>query len=232
MKNVQGLRSSAARAVPLARWRGEVLMCERYIFGNISLEILTLDDKRYIHTLQKEHSMRKLCAFFSAAAFLLTGCSGLTTKDYTANTPKLDLRQYLNGELEAWGVLYDISGKADLQFTVTMTGTWKGNKGTLEEHFLYSDGRKDTRIWTIAFRDDNNFIATAADVVGEAIGTQDGNAVNMKYTLNAKRASGETIVLSMDDWMYLIDEKSLINRTKMKKFGLTVGELVIGFKKK
>jgi hypothetical protein len=30
MKNVQGLRSSAGRAVPLARLRGEVLMCERY----------------------------------------------------------------------------------------------------------------------------------------------------------------------------------------------------------
>lgn len=176
--------------------------------------------------------MRKLCALFSAAAFLLTGCSGLTTKDYAANKPTLDLRQYLNGELEAWGVLYDLSGKVDLQFTVTMTGTWKGNTGTLEEHFVYSDGRNDTRVWTIAFRDDHNFTATAADVIGKAVGTQDGNAVNMKYTLNAKRASGETIVLSMDDWMYLIDEKSLINRTKMKKFGLTVGELVIGFRKK
>ncbi len=31
MKNVQGLRSSAARAVPLSRLRREVLMCERYI---------------------------------------------------------------------------------------------------------------------------------------------------------------------------------------------------------
>lgn len=175
--------------------------------------------------------MKKLCAAFGTIALMLSSCSSITTEDYANKTPKLDIRSYLNGPLEAWGVLYDYSGKADLEFYVTMTGTWQGNTGTLEEHFVYSDGRKDQRTWTITFSDDHHFKATAHDVVGEAKGTQHGNAVNMQYVLNAKRSSGEMITLSMDDWMYLMNDKILINRTKMKKFGLTVGELVITFKK-
>ena len=175
--------------------------------------------------------MKKLCSALSSVAFLLSGCSSITTDYYAKNTPKLDIRHYLNGPLEAWGILYDIEGKADLQFHVTMRGTWKGNTGTLDEHFVYSDGRKDQRVWTIQFTDDNHFTATAHDVIGSAEGSQNGNTVNMKYMLNAKRASGSTITLSMDDWMYLLDDKTLINRTRMRKLGLTVGELVITFRK-
>ena len=175
--------------------------------------------------------MKKLCAFVSSIAFLLTSCSTITTKDYANNKPTLDLRKFLKGPLEAWGIVYDMNGKADVQFHVAMNGTWKGNVGKLEERFVYSDGRKDERIWTMRFSDDHHFTATAHDVIGEAKGTQHGNTVNLQYTLDAKRASGGTITLSMDDWMYLMDDKTLINRTKMKKYGLTVGELVITFHK-
>ena len=175
--------------------------------------------------------MKKLCAAVASLAFMLGSCTSITTKDYENNKPKLDIRQYLSGPLEASGILFDMSGKADLSFHVTMEGKWNGNNGTLEEHFVYSDGRKDQRTWSVKFSDDHNFTATAHDVIGEAKGTQHGNAVNMQYVLNVKRASGEMITLSMDDWMYLLDEKTLINRTKMRKYGLNVGELVITFRK-
>lgn len=161
----------------------------------------------------------------------LTGCSNVTPADYAGMQPKLDLRQYLNGRLEADGILIDYAGKVDRHFHVTMLGTWNGNEGTLEEDFVFSDGKKDRRVWKIKFSDDGNFTATAHDVIGEAKGSQAGNAVNMRYTLLVTRDSGDTIELAMDDWMYLINEKVLINRTKMRKLGITVGELVIAFNK-
>jgi Protein of unknown function (DUF3833) len=175
--------------------------------------------------------MKRITALFAGLLYMLTGCSSITTADYASTTPKLDIRQYLNGKLEAWGVLFDYTGKADLHFYVTMEGSWKGNVGTLKEDFTYSDGRKDQRTWTITFTDDTNFTATAHDVAGMAVGSQAGNAANMRYTLNAVRASGDTVTLSMDDWLYLIDDKTLMNRTKMRKLGVTVGELMIAFKK-
>ena len=162
---------------------------------------------------------------------LVAGCTTITTDDYADQKPTLDIRHYLNGPLEAEGILYDIHGKADLQFHVSLVGKWDGNTGVLTEHFVYSDGRKDERVWTIRFTDDHHFTATAHDVEGNAIGSQNGNTVNMQYLLHAKRAKGDTIDLSMDDWMYLLNSKTLINRTQMHKFGVTVGELVIAFRK-
>lgn len=175
--------------------------------------------------------MKKIWIVIGAVASLLAGCSSPTTQDYADVKPALDLREYLNGPLVAKGVLFDYTGKADLMFTVKMTGTWDGNEGTLDEYFTYSDGRNERRVWRIRYTDDHHFTATADDVIGTAKGTQHGNSVNMRYTLDAKRPNGDTIVLSMDDWMYLLDDRTLINRTAMRKYGLKVGELVITFEK-
>jgi len=175
--------------------------------------------------------MKKLWIILSGTAFMLSGCGGHSTEDYADNTPKLDIRQYFNGPVEAHGIIYDMTGKADLSFTAKMHGTWVGNQGTFDEEFTFSDGRKDTRIWHIAMIDDHHFTATAGDVIGNAVGSQHGNVMNMKYVLKAKRASGKTIELSMDDWMYLLEDNTIINRIKMRKFGLNVGEMVITFRK-
>lgn len=175
--------------------------------------------------------MKKFCSIISSLAFLLSGCSSVRVEDYADKTPKLDIRHYLNGPLEAVGILYDYTGKADVHFHVKMQGSWHGGTGTLKEDFVFSDGKKDHREWTLKFGDGPNFTGTAHDVIGQARGAQYGNALNMNYTLRVKRDNGSTIDLDMDDWMYLIDSKTLINRTKMRKFGFCVGELVITFTK-
>jgi len=175
--------------------------------------------------------MKKLCAIVSSFAFLLAGCGASSTENYAGESPSMDIRKFFNGPVEAWGVLYDIGGKQDLRFHATMNGSWEGNKGTLKEKFTYSDGRIDERTWNITMMDDHHFTATAGDVIGVAKGTQHGNTVNMRYVLDAKRSSGGSIKLSMDDWMYLVDENTIINRIKMKKFGLTVAELVVTMRK-
>lgn len=176
--------------------------------------------------------MKRLCAIVTGLAFILSGCGGGRTEDYADEKPAMDIRKYFNGPVEAWGVLYNVTGKQDLRFHAVMEGSWVGNKGTLKEKFTYSDGRIDERTWNITMIDDHNFTATAGDVIGTAKGTQHGNTVNMRYILDAKRSSGGTIKLSMDDWMYLVDEKTIINRIKMKKFGLGVGELVVTMRKR
>jgi hypothetical protein len=161
----------------------------------------------------------------------LAGCAGQRIEDYRPVQPTFDMREYLNGELEAWGMVFDYAGRQNTRFHVKMTGTWNGNKGTLDEHFVYDDGRTDRRTWQIEFSDDNNFTATAHDVVGPAIGQQMGNAVRMAYTLRLPRGDS-SIDLSMDDWMYRIDDKHVLNKTSMRKFGVKVGELVVVFNKK
>lgn len=176
--------------------------------------------------------MKNWAALTSFFVLFVTGCHKVEPQDYADKKPTLDVREYFNGPVEAWGILYNFRGKAELEFKVDMEGKWEGNKGTLKEDFTYSNGRQDQRIWTLEMQDDHHFTGTAADIVGVAKGAQYGNAVNMRYVLNVKRDNGEMIKLSMDDWLYKIDDKTLINRNKMRKFGLPVGELVISFRKR
>ena len=162
---------------------------------------------------------------------MLSSCSKVTPKDYLNTEPKLDIRQYLSGDIKAWGILQDRKGKVTRKFVVEMTGVWDGDNGTLTEHFEFDDGQKDKRIWKINFSDDNNFTATAGDVVGNAIGSQYGSAMQMDYILDLEVDEGKRYKVKLDDWMYLIDEKTLVNKSKIKKFGITFATLTIFFQK-
>lgn len=150
---------------------------------------------------------------------------------YAAETPVLDLRDYLSGPLAASGVFLGLSGHVERRFTVEMFGRWSGNRGTLDERFRYGDGETGDRRWNLVFADDGTFIATARDVEGTARGAQDGNAAAMRYRLRVPRAKGE-IVVAIEDWFYLMDDGTLINRARMSKFGLKVGELLVSFRKR
>lgn len=128
-------------------------------------------------------------------------------------------------------MVQDRGGRVLQRMYVEMNATWQGDVGTLDERFPYADGTQETRVGTIR-KDGDTYTGTAADVVGIARGVAAGNALRWRYVLEAKREGGDTIRLDMDDWMYLIDAKTLMNRTAMSKFGIRVGEVTIVFRKR
>ncbi len=150
--------------------------------------------------------------------------------DHAARTPVLDLRDYLSGPVAAVGVFLGLSGRLDRRFTADMTGRWSGNRGTLEERFRYGDGNTVERCWKLEFSDDESFCATAHDIDGTARGVQRGNAAVMRYRLRISRPRGE-IVVRMEDWFYLLEDGTLINRAHMFKWGFKVGELLASFRR-
>lgn len=162
---------------------------------------------------------------------LLTGCSSFNIDQYQNEKPLLKLDEYLNGDLVAHGVFLDRSGNVKRRFTVDLKGTWKGNTGTLEEDFKYSDGSTSRRVWTIVKKSDRDYVGTADDVIGEAKGTAAGNALFWEYYLNLE-VDGSTYKVKFDDWMYLMDDKVMLNKSKMSKFGIYLGEVVLSFYKK
>ena len=85
---------------------------------------------------------RRLLLSFTAAsaAGLLASCASQNLADYAAEKPVLDLRQYFNGTLDAYGVFTDRSGAVVKRFTVVMNCSWTGDEGVLDEDFSYSDG--------------------------------------------------------------------------------------------
>lgn len=157
-------------------------------------------------------------------------CSSSSPKIYQNSAIKFDIRNYFRGNLEAFGTLQDYRGRVIKTFTVKMTGSWQGNEGVLKEDFVFSDQKTDHRQWQITMLDDNNFTAKAGDVVGIAKGQQYGNAMRMQYTLTIP-VDNKKYNFTINDWMYLVDEDSLVNISSISKFGIKVATLTIGFKK-
>ena len=174
-------------------------------------------------------------AALGAVALTLTGglaaCAGPQVSDYAADKPVLDLATYFNGTLDAYGVFTDRSGKVVRRFTVLMTCTWNGNDGVLDEDFTYSDGEKQRRIWRLKKLGDGRYTGTADDVKGVAQGQTAGNAFRWGYTLNLP-VDGKVYEVQFDDWMYLVDERVMLNKAVMTKFGFKLGEVTLTFVKR
>ena len=163
------------------------------------------------------------------AMILASGCATLTPQDYAGEKPKLDLATYFNGKVEGWGMVQDRSGKVLRRMVVVLECTWKGNEGVLDESFQWSDGKTEKRVWKIR-KDGDRYIGTAGDVVGKARGEASGNALRWNYVL-ALPVGDSVYNMDMDDWMWMIDDKTLANRTTMSKFGVRVAEISIFFRK-
>ena len=169
------------------------------------------------------------------AAPLATGLAACGSapqiNDYAQEKPVLDLKTYFTGVVDGWGIFTDRSGKVVKRFVVTMNCSWNGDQGILDEDFVYSDGTKQKRIWRMSKLADGKYEGRADDVVGVGNGQQMGNAFRWGYTLNLP-VDNTTYEVQFDDWMYQMDDKVVINKATMRKFGFTLGELVVNFKKR
>lgn len=161
----------------------------------------------------------------------LTGCASQNLAGYASEKPVLDLTQYFNGTVDAHGIFQGRSGQIVKRFTVVMECSWKGNEGVLDEAFTYSDGTTQRRIWRLTKHADGHYTGTADDVVGTARGQTQGNAFRWTYTL-ALPVDGKVYHVDFDDWMYLIDERVMLNRATMSKFGVRLGEITLSFTKR
>ena len=154
----------------------------------------------------------------------------MNIEKFKGSQPTLTLEDYFEGKTEAWGMFHDRFGNLKRTFKVDITGTLESDILTLDEKFLYDDGEKDSRVWTIKILGNNQYSGTASDVVGEAKGISEGNALNWKYKLNLK-VGDSTILVDFDDWMFLQDRNILMNRAEVKKWGLNIGVVSITFLK-
>lgn len=164
------------------------------------------------------------------ATLVLAGCTSVKVDDFRAERPVLDLRQYFDGTVDAWGIVRNRDGRISQRFQVVIDARWDGDTGTLDERFTYSDGRTQQRIWTLR-KNGDRYVGTAADVVGEAQGEAAGNAFRFVYVLDFPYGDS-TVHLNVDDWMYQMDDQVLLNRTSITKFGVEVAQVFISFRKR
>ena len=155
-------------------------------------------------------------------AFLITSCSNnsaMKPEDFKNKEPRLIIEEYLSGNVKAWGVLQNRSGKVTWQFSADLNGTWDGKQLVLKEKFNWDDGEVQDREWKINKIDEHNYEGTAGDVVGKAKGYSYGSAFKFEYVLLVP-VKGKEIKITFDDWIFKQDDRVAINRAKWQSLDL------------
>ena len=173
--------------------------------------------------------MKQILSLF--IIIFLTGCvNKMKPIDFKDQKPRLIIEDYLSGNVKAWGLLQNRSGKVTRQFKADLNGKWNGSQLILDEVFNWNDGEKQTRQWTINKIDNHHYEGTASDVVGKAKGFSYGPAFKFEYVLLVP-VKGKQMKITFDDWIFKQDNRVAINRATMTKFGFKVAELTVVFVK-
>ena len=165
-----------------------------------------------------------------ALVFGVASCASVDVARYADQQPALNLEHFFSQPVKAWGMFQKRNGEVAKRFEVNIVSRHEGNNLILDERFVYSDGTRQRRVWTLTPEGQGRWSGRADDVVGVAEGQVAGNTLHWRYRLNLP-VDDSTYEMSMDDWMYLMDEDTLINRTSMSKFGVEVGQVTLFFRR-
>lgn len=171
-------------------------------------------------------------AFLIVYAFnRLTAFNRQKLQDFEGQGPYFDIREELKGDILCEGVIYGPLGKISSRFVADMQVQWEGNVGRMTEKFVYDNGDIQDRAWTLTVGNDGSVKAHAEDVVGTGTGQINGPSFLMHYKLQLPEASGGH-VLNAVDWMYMVENGSIINRSQFRKYGIKVAEIVATMRRK
>jgi len=188
----------------------------------------------FIEVRKKAHcSIAKLTVGLGLSAILLTsGCATQNIQAYQSTTPTLDMHEFFSGQIDGWGMFQGRNGEVKKRFYVDIDATHEGDDViVLNEKFSWADGTKSQRIWRLTEQTDGSWKGMAGDVIGEAIGQVVGNTLHWNYLLELP-VEDKTYKVTFDDWMYLIDEDVMLNRSVMKKFGVELGSVTLSMHRK
>lgn len=160
------------------------------------------------------------------AAGRFAGFRAQRPKDFARSPgPEFNLRDHLKGPILCEGVIYGPTGRVTSRFVADMEARWDGNVGIMTERFRYDSGTVQDREWRLTLANEGGIRAEAPDVVGTGIGQQTGPAVRLEYKIRLPEESGGH-VLDATDWMYLVENGTIMNRSQFRKYGIKVAELV------
>lgn len=165
------------------------------------------------------------------ALWVLAACTGKPALDEAKLSDReLNLEEFFDGRLVAYGQFQDVLGTVRRRFRVDMTGTWDGETLKLVEDFSYADGSTERRVWTLEKTGAQTWRGTAPGVIGEAFGEERGDTFNWRYEIDLPVPDG-TLRVRFDDWMWLLEDDRLLNRAYMKRYGVDIGDVIITFEK-
>ena len=165
-----------------------------------------------------------------ALAACVAGCSDpLPVAAFKAVGPALDPITFFNGHVRSWGVLENRAGQPTSIITTDCVGEADGADGLrLTQRLQVGQDAPTVREWRMRRTGPGRFEATANDMVGTAIGEAAGNAYHWQWTL-ALQPGNALKNVTMDQWWYLLEDGSVLNRTTIRKLGVIAAEVTEHF---
>jgi Protein of unknown function (DUF3833) len=158
----------------------------------------------------------------------MTDVQHLPTINDAPSAPRFDLPSFLTGKTKAWGIFEDRFGRLRRRFDVDLQGQWQDGVFKLDERFVYDDGRVELRTWFVKPITADRFEATSEDCIGVAVGTYTEGTVHMSYAFRL-RLPTRVINVDIDDRLYRVNAHTAINRSTVRKWGITIGEITLFF---
>ena len=147
---------------------------------------------------------------------------------FDTNSQPFDPVIFFAGTFKAQGIFVDRFGQVQKRFLIDILCNSENKKTTLHEKFIYDDGETETRSWTIVKQGEDKYTAHTDNVIGKGIGCVKGAVFNLKYDF-LLTLYGRKVKVHFDDVMVKQTENTILSRTKLSKFGLSLGELFITF---
>ncbi len=167
----------------------------------------------------------RLTGLVAFPAFLaIAGCATPPPIPDNTGAEPFVIEQALRGETVARGEFRSITG-VQRGFNVQLHGKWDGRYFTLVEDFVYDDGEKDRKTWRLERVAPGKYIGHREDVVGRAIGTQDGNVFRLEYDVVLPAEKGEGTQVHFRDVMALGPDGAVVNNAVVGFWGFRVGRV-------
>jgi Protein of unknown function (DUF3833) len=168
-----------------------------------------------------EPVLRRIVAL---ASFVLGSvCTSLQSQDLARSHSSFELIRFFTGHSRSWGVFETSHGQPRRYFTCDSYGKHSTPDDlTLCQHFLFSDGKTQNRVWQIHQVDSSHWQASADDMIGVAQAVSFGNTASLEYTITLDRQKPMATV-HIRQWIYQPEESgSLMTRLVITKLGVTI----------
>ena len=164
------------------------------------------------------------------AVLTLAACSEpMPIQAFRDTRPAIDPVRFFTGHVRSWGVMENRSGQPTSIVTTDCRGEADGPDGLRMTQTLQVGAEPPvTRLWRMRRTASGQFEASANDSVGAAVGDASGNAFHWQWSL-ALQPGNALKNVTMDQWWYLLEDGSMLNRTTIRKLGIIVAEVTERF---
>ena len=176
-------------------------------------------------------SNRRILVLLGALA--LAACARALPIDTFADAPPaFDPVVFFTGRTASWGVFENRSGEPTGRIVTEGVGDPEGTDGLhMVQRLTFEDGAVVQRDWHLRRVAPHRFEATANDMEGVAVGDAAGRAFHWRWVL--RRDPGDPLsAVTLEQWMYLMDGGTMVNRTVITKLGIVVATVTEHFAKK